>query len=283
MRKRHEELVKQTHELSIALTELRGEARQLCEQMMERYKEDLSVHSFSTLDSLPADWDEKTASAEVLELRERLEKIGSVHVGAIEEYDELRSRYDFLSKQKEDLEKSVDDLRRAIQKINRTSRERFSTAFEMVNERFQQIFPKLFNGGRAKLMLIDEENMLESGVEIYAQPPGKKLQSITLLSGGEKALTAVALIFAIFLIKPSPFCLLDEVDAPLDDANIDRFNDMVRTMTPHSQFILITHNKRTMERGDVLYGVTMQEPGVSKIVSVKLAAGENLPKEVAVA
>ena len=174
------------------------------------------------------------------------------------------------SQQEMDLEKSLEDLKKAIQKINRVSRERFLQTFDLVNQKFQEVFPKLFKGGRARLMLVDEQNLLETGVEIFAQPPGKKLQAISLLSGGERALTAVALIFSIFLIKPSPFCILDEVDAPLDDANIDRFNDMVREMTTQSQFIVITHNKRTMERADGLYGVTMQEPGVSKLVSVRL-------------
>ena len=139
-----------------------------------------------------------------------------------------------------------------------------------MNEKFQQVFPRLFNGGRAGLVLTDAEGEGEQGVEIFAQPPGKKLQSVNLLSGGEKALTAVSLIFAIFLIKPTPFCLLDEVDAPLDDANVGRYNDMVREMSRASQFILITHNKRTMEMVDTLYGVTMEEPGVSKLVSVRL-------------
>jgi chromosome segregation protein len=141
-----------------------------------------------------------------------------------------------------------------------------------VNEKFQQVFPRLFNGGRAGLVLTqDETGEGEGGVEIFAQPPGKKLQSVNLLSGGEKALTAVSLIFAIFLIKPTPFCLLDEVDAPLDDANVGRYNDLVKEMSKASQFILITHNKRTMETVDTLYGVTMEEPGVSKLVSVRLS------------
>ncbi len=140
----------------------------------------------------------------------------------------------------------------------------------MVNEKFQQIFPRLFGGGRAGLALTEEGPGMEQGVEIFAQPPGKKLQSVNLLSGGEKALTAVSLIFAIFLIKPTPFCLLDEVDAPLDEANVGRYNEMVREMSKQSQFILITHNKRTMEVVDTLYGVTMEEPGISKLVTVKL-------------
>ena len=141
-----------------------------------------------------------------------------------------------------------------------------------MNAKFQEVFPRCFRGGQARLVLTDEENLLESGIEIIAQPPGKKNATVELLSGGEKALTAVALIFAIFLIKPSPFCLLDEVDAPLDEANVGRFNDLVREMTDRSQFIVITHNKRTMEIADTLYGVTMEEPGISKLVSVNLSA-----------
>ncbi|HKJ89301.1 MAG TPA: chromosome segregation protein SMC, partial [Gammaproteobacteria bacterium] len=157
-----------------------------------------------------------------------------------------------------------------IAKINRTTRKRFRETFELVNAKFQEVFPRLFRGGRAELQLTDEQDLLETGIEIIVQPPGKKLQNVNLLSGGEKALTAVALIFSIFMIKPSPFCLLDEVDAPLDDANIGRFNEMVREMTDISQFIIITHNKRTMEIADTLFGVTMEEPGVSKLVSVRI-------------
>jgi chromosome segregation protein len=186
--------------------------------------------------------------------------IGEVNLASLEEHRELADRHAFLASQKEDLEKSLEDLAKAIQRINRTTRERFSTAFDNINRKFQEIFPKLFTGGRAYLKLIDEGNLLESGVEIVAQPPGKKLQSLNLLSGGEKALTAISLIFSIFLVKPSPFCLLDEADAPLDDANIDRFNSIVREMSSNYQFLLITHNKRTMELADVLYGVTPSFP-----------------------
>jgi chromosome segregation protein len=154
--------------------------------------------------------------------------------------------------------------------INKTSRQRFQQVFELVNGKFQELFPRCFVGGNAHLKLVGSEDILEAGIEIFAQPPGKKNQTVELLSGGEKAMTAVALIFAIFLIKPSPFCLLDEVDAPLDEANVGRFNELVRSMTDRSQFILITHNKRTMQIADVLYGVTMDEPGVSRVVSVNL-------------
>ena len=182
----------------------------------------------------------------------------------------MAQRHGFLAGQKKDLEASIKALRDAIAKIDRTSRERFARTFEVVNDRFQRVFPRLFGGGRAGLLLTEEGPTGEPGVEIVAQPPGKKLQSVTLLSGGEKALTAVALIFAIFLIKPTPFCLLDEVDAPLDEGNVGRYNELLREMAKQSQFILITHNKRTMEVVDTLYGVTMEEPGISKLVSVRL-------------
>lgn len=203
------------------------------------------------------------------ELRDKIFGLGEVSLGALEEYNELERRYQFLVDQQADLQRSVDALMSAITRINRTTRDRFAVAFEEINARFKETFPKFFNGGRAELRLAEEADVLEAGVEIVAQPPGKRLQNITLLSGGEKALTATALIFAIFLTKPSPFCLLDEVDAPLDDANIDRFNAFVKEMSMRSQFILITHNKKTMEMADALHGITMEEPGISKTISVR--------------
>ena len=165
---------------------------------------------------------------DIEELRGRLERMGEVNLAAIGEYEELTSRFQFMSQQKEDLEKSIADLQQTIVKLNRICRLRFKESFESINEKFEAIFPRLFRGGKARLVLTDENDFLETGVDIIVQPPGKKLQSITLLSGGEKALTAVSLLFAIFLTKPSPFCFLDEVDAPLDDANLDRFNDMIQ-------------------------------------------------------
>jgi chromosome segregation protein len=204
------------------------------------------------------------------ELQRLVDELGEVNLMAIDEYRELEERFTFLAGQKDDLEESLGALQQAIQRINRTTRKRFIETFHLVNAKFQEIFPRLFCGGKAELRLTNEDDLLETGIEIVVQPPGKKLQNVTLLSGGEKALTAVALIFSIFLIKPSPFCLLDEVDAPLDDANIGRFNEMVREMSEISQFIMITHNKTTMTIADTLYGVTMEEPGVSKLVSVRL-------------
>jgi chromosome segregation protein len=204
------------------------------------------------------------------ELNRFIDEMGEVNLMAIDEYRQLEDRYNFLCAQRDDLEESMKALQQAIQRINRTTRKRFLETFQLVNVKFKEIFPRLFCGGSAELRLTDENDLLETGIEIVVQPPGKKLQNVTLLSGGEKALTAVALIFAIFLIKPSPFCLLDEVDAPLDDANIGRFNEIVREMSAASQFIVITHNKTTMAVADTLFGVTMEEPGVSKLVSVRL-------------
>jgi chromosome segregation protein len=206
----------------------------------------------------------------IAELSHLLERMGSVNLDAMREHEEAEKRHVFYSTQKADLEKALADLERAIAQMNRESRRLFQETFEAVNARFQELFPKMFRGGRASLRLTNPDDLLETGIDILAQPPGKKLSNIELMSGGEKALTAVSLIFAIFQIKPSPFCILDEVDAPLDEANVARYNEAIRSMTDRSQFILITHIKRTMQMVDVLYGVTMPEPGVSKLVSVKL-------------
>jgi chromosome segregation protein len=220
---------------------------------------------------------EKKFPGQIKETREKLKeyktdfnRLGEINWQAIEDYDRQKLRYDFLKAQEEELKKSLIDLQTAIQHIDEKSKERFKDAFTEVNERFSKVFPIIFGGGEARLEVIGDLDSIECGVDIVAKPPGKKMTSITLMSGGEKAMTAVSLIFSIFLVKPSPFCLLDEVDAPLDDANVGRFNELLREMSSESQFILITHNKKTMELNDTLYGVTMQEPGVSKAVSVQL-------------
>ncbi|HEX9309078.1 MAG TPA: chromosome segregation protein SMC, partial [Anaeromyxobacter sp.] len=248
-------------EQSLALSHLEEQIRERCQAELK-----WEVARFH-LERPPSDEERQKLD----DLKGQADRMGAINLTAIEEYDDLSKRHAFMSDQKGDLERSLADLRAAIVKINRASRERFQETFDRVNEKFQQVFPRLFAGGRAGLVLTAAEGDAEQGVEIFAQPPGKKLQSVNLLSGGEKALTAVSLIFAIFLIKPTPFCLLDEVDAPLDDANVGRYNDLVKEMSRASQFILITHNKRTMEVVDTLYGVTMEEPGVSKLVSVRLS------------
>lgn len=283
MRKRLEELLSTTSQAAMRDRELAIEIAHLVEGIAERHNLVLAeqIHEFHTRPQLAKGAEEKLGS-----LREQADRMGEVNLTAVEEHAELFERFEFLSKQQKDLEQSLARLRQAIARIDATSKERFNDTFKIVNEKFQQVFPRLFGGGNAALLLVRDENKpgAEPGVEIVAQPPGKKMQNVNLMSGGEKALTAVSLIFAIFLIKPTPFCLLDEVDAPLDEANVGRYNDMVKEMSSTSQFILITHNKRTMEVADTLYGVTMEEPGVSKTVSVKLSHqgddnGEDEPVE----
>jgi chromosome segregation protein len=206
----------------------------------------------------------------VADLRAKIDRMGAVNMMAIDQFDDLESRHTFLTAQRKDLVDSIAATNDAIRKIDKTTRERFHEAFTVINRNFEATFTTLFGGGKAGLVLLDESDALESGIDIIASPPGKRLQSIQLLSGGEKALTAMALMFAIFKYRPSPFCLLDEIDAPLDDANIGRFVEMLQGMQEHTQFILITHNRKTMEIADRLYGVTMEEPGVSKLISVQL-------------
>jgi chromosome segregation protein len=202
-------------------------------------------------------------------LREKLKEIGPVNLGTLEELKELKTRYDFLKKQQDDLLQSIESLQETISKINRTTKKKLSDAYEALNEKFKEVFTVLFGKGKAELILT-EEDILEAGIDIVAQPPGKKLQNLMLLSGGEKALTALSLLFAGFMIKPTPLCLLDEVDAPLDESNTDRFTSLLTELAKNIQFIIITHNRRTMEVADYLYGVTMEEPGISKTVSMHL-------------
>jgi chromosome segregation protein len=212
-------------------------------------------------------------AAEATELKtvsERLQGLGAVNPAAEEEYEEAKERHEFLYSQKADLEAAMADLDAAIGKMDQTSRDLFSETFEAVNGGFKELFPKLFEGGQGRMELTEPDNMLETGIDIIVQPPGKRLQSMTLLSGGEKALTAVALILSIFRLKPTPFCILDEVDAPLDEANVVRFAEAVASLSETTQFLVITHNKRTMEVANTLYGVTMEEPGVSKVVGVRM-------------
>ena len=216
--------------------------------------------------------EQRALSAEeaIIALKAKIDRLGAVNMMAIEQFDELEARHAFLTTQRKDLTDSIAQTSEAIKRIDETTRQRFSEAFDAINKNFQQIFSTLFGGGSAGLTLLDPNDPLESGIEIIAQPPGKRLQSVQLLSGGEKALTAISLMFGMFKYKPSPFCLLDEIDAPLDDANIGRFVEMLRGMQQHTQFIVITHNRKTMEIADRLYGVTMEEPGVSKLISVQL-------------
>ena len=229
--------------------------------------EEGEVQAASQHDGPPASM---TAEEAINALKAKIDRLGPVNMMAIEQFDELETRHVFLTTQRKDLVDSIAQTAEAIKRIDETTKVRFNEAFTAIQQNFQVTFSTLFGGGRAGLTLLDENDPLESGIDIVASPPGKRLQSVQLLSGGEKALTAIALMFAIFRYKPSPFCLLDEIDAPLDDANVGRFVEMLRGMLDRTQFILITHNRRTMEIANRLYGVTMEEPGVSKLISVQL-------------
>ncbi len=256
----------------IGRNELGHSRRSLCERLQVEYRIDLEVEVPERAPG--ADIDEEALAADIREKKGQLEAMGLVNTAAISENEELEERRQFLEAQQEDLEAARDSLHKAIARINRTTRQLFIETFEKVNANFGEIFRTLFNGGKAELVLVDEDNITESGIEIIARPPGKRPQTVALLSGGERAMVAVALLFAIFKVKPSPFCVLDEIDAPLDDANIGRFVEMLRSFTDHSQFIVITHSKRTIAAADVIYGVTMEESGVSRLVSVRMAEPE---------
>ena len=220
----------------------------------------------------------EAVSKEIEELQGKIERLGNVNLDAIKEQGELESRESFLINQKEDLGKAQDALQNLIKRINSTSRELFEKAFNDIRQNFQIMFRKLFGGGKVDLIMEENVDILEAGIEIVAQPPNKDLRSITLLSGGEKVMTTVALLFAAFQAKPSPFCILDEVDAALDESNINRFIHVVKEFIHNTQFLIITHNKVTMGIANVLYGITMQEPGVSKRVVVKF---EEIERKVA--
>jgi chromosome segregation protein len=213
------------------------------------------------------DW--QVVAEQVVAMQARLDEMGPVNLVAIDEYEETEQRHQTLSTQYEDLVKAKAQLLEVINRINNQTRQMFLETFEQLREKFRALFTEIFGGGKADLRLVDEDNVLESGIDIMARPPGKQLQSISLLSGGEQTMTAVALLFSIYEVKPSPFCVLDELDAPLDESNINRFIRVLQRFLAHSQFIIITHNKRTIGMADVLYGVTMQEQGISRIVSVK--------------
>jgi len=240
-------------------------------QIDEKLKEEfnLSLNDAFQMVSQSPSYTSEDYVTDIEKLKHRIETMGAVNLAAPEEYEKLEERYKFLKSQEDDLIKSSEDLHSAISKIDATTRANFKRTFTSVQKNFQKIFTELFEGGEADLVLTNEADLLGTGVDIVAQPPGKRLQSISLLSGGEKALCAIALLFALFMVKPSPFCVLDEVDAALDDANLQRFTRLLKEFVNKAQFIVVTHNKRTMEMSDVLYGITMEEFGVSKLISVK--------------
>jgi chromosome segregation protein len=219
----------------------------------------------------------ESAKTELEELRDKLEELGPANLGALEEYEALCQRYEFLTTQAEDLTRSLASLRQTISEINKTIQTLFGSTLEAVNQQFDHFWRRLIGGGSAQLRLVDpvegEEGVdVEPGVEMLVRFPGKRPTVLSLLSGGERALAALSLLLALFAVRPSPFCVLDEVDAPLDDANVERFVNLLKEMAQQSQFISITHNKRTMEAADILYGITMEEEGVSKVISVRMKA-----------
>jgi len=264
--------------LKIELGQLEVKQQNLVERVQDELQIDLRT-AFKDYEQSQVDWDK--VREEIDELRGKIERLGNVNVDAIDEQESLEKRYNFLSNQVEDLNVSRGQLQQLISRLNRKSREKFRETFEQIQLHFQQIFRKLFGGGKADILLEDAEDILEAGIEIVARPPGKETMSISLLSGGEKALAAIALLFAVFKTKPSPFCFLDEIDAALDEANNERFNLLVREFQRDSQFIIITHSKRTMSIADVLVGITMQTRGVSKKISISFEGYNRVEEETA--
>ena len=254
------------HKIEMQYARLEIELENTEMKLLETYELNYNKAQEYRDDSLSLTW----ASKRCEELKDDIRSMGTVNVNAIEEYEKLGERYKFLSTQVEDLTKARDNLIGVIVEIAESMKLQFITEFNKINENFNEVFKQLFGGGHAELVLTDEENILESGIEIIAKPPGKKLQNLLLLSGGERALTAIALLFGILKMKPAPFCVLDEIDAALDDANVDRYAEFLVNFSVTTQFIIVTHRKGTMESADCLYGVSMEDSGISKLVSVRL-------------
>lgn len=262
---------RQRHQLEVTTTQLEMQIKSISTRILDKYQLSIDTLAASRRVKTPCELPEIDLIDKIEALKAELSAIGAVNLKAIEAHAEHQERYDFLISQRADVEKSIQSTYQAIQKINQTSREVFLKTFEQVQANFQEVFVQLFGGGETELLLTDESDVLESGIEIIARPPGKRPQSITQLSGGERSLVAIGLLFAVFKIKPSPFCVLDEVDAALDEANVLRFTNLIRAYAENTQFVIITHNKRTMEIADVMYGVTMEQAGVSKLVSAKFS------------
>ena len=254
------------HQTEVRVTRLDVELENLLKKLAEEYELSYELAK----ERYPVPEDIQGTQSRVRELKREIASLGDVNLGAIEEYARVSERYEFLDSQKNDLIEAKTTLYQVIREMDEEMSKRFKTTFDAIRSHFGIVFAKLFGGGRADLILSEPENMLDTGIEIVAQPPGKKLQNLQLLSGGERALTAIALLFSIIRVKPVPFCVLDEVEAALDEANVSRFAEYLREFSEMTQFIVVTHRKGTMEEADVLYGVTMQEGGVSKLVSVRL-------------
>ncbi len=263
---RIERFTQQIHQLELEKAKLSETSHSVFQKAIESYGINLNAMDFEQ----PEEFNPEEVATEIQRLRNSLSSMGNINFLALQEYEEQNQRLQFYRTQIDDLTKSEKSLREALQEINSTAEERFFQTFSLVNQNFNKVFTELFGGDSFAELVIDKENLLESDIEIRAKPPGKRLHSIETLSQGEKTLTALSFLFAIYLVKPSPFCILDEVDAPLDDANVERFLNLLNTFSKDVQFILITHNRRTMEFADVLYGITMADDGVSKVLSVKL-------------
>jgi chromosome segregation protein len=272
---RRDKTIQKIRLLELEQSERRIKRENIAKRLEESYHSPLSVFKseFENMENSP-DRSIDNMEEKLFRLRKKIAIIDDVNLGAIKEYEQLKDRFDFLNEQRDDLVKAIEDLHKVVKKINRISQERFIKTFDSVNEKLNEVFPRLFEGGTAKLIMTEPNNPLETGIEFMIHPPGKKLTRMSLLSGGEKALSAIALIFSIFLIKPASFCLMDEIDASLDDTNVFRFNDLLRLIGDKSQIIMITHNKSSMEFAETLFGITMEKKGVSKIVSVNLQKAE---------
>jgi len=262
LRQQIEAISQRTSELDIRRAEHKVKIENLSENIRQNYGLEI--------DGLDGDLLTEEDEKRLIDLREKIQELGPVNLGTLEEYEELRTRYEFLNNQQDDLNRSIAELEEAIGKINATTRKKLRDAFDSLKIKFSQVFITLFGGGRAELVMTDEHNILETGIDIIAQPPGKRLQNINLLSGGEKTLTALSLLFASFLIKPTPLCILDEADSALDEMNTDKFANMVKDFSRDTQFIVVTHNRNTMSVADYIYGITMEEAGVSKVISMQL-------------
>ena len=279
IKSKREESLEQFRTLELELSQLQLKRDNTAGRLEERYQSGFEalkseLNRDEAAQALITGMSIEEMEADLNKSREKIAKIVDVNLGAIKEYEQLKDRFDFLETQRDDLLKAIEDLHKVIKKINRITQQKFTETFKLINEKLMEVFPRLFTGGEAQLVLIEPDKPLESGVELMIHPPGKKLTRLSLLSGGEKALSAIAFIFSIFLIKPASFCLLDEIDAPLDDANVFRFNDLLQIIGENSQIIVVTHNKRTMEFADMLFGITMEQKGISKVVSVNFARTE---------
>ena len=277
MSKTRDRLKDEQYEIKIRINELEVQMAAIREKLMLEFK--LTPADGEILSAEVGEDEYVELGVKIGEYREKIDRLGVINLVAIEEYNELKNRNEHLQLQYNDLVSARENLKKIIKKANEESQELFTKAFDAIRIKFAEVFKTMFNGGEADILLSDRENILESGIDIIARPPGKKLQNISLLSGGEKAITAISLLFALFLTKASPFCVMDEIDAPLDDINVTRFTNLVKSFKM-TQFIIISHNKLTMEIGNVIYGVSMEKAGVSRILSVKLDRDKDKIKDI---